>query len=79
MKSWTYSLFFSGCFCIEGYFKDEFGNCVPLIDCPDNTSTTPKPMICDQNEEYSDCGSRCGQTCIESQKVKVCPKKRSCG
>ncbi len=54
------------------------GVCVPYIDCPDNRPPPEKPLTCDENEEYNKCGNRCGQSCEEVGKNKVCPKSNKC-
>ncbi len=53
-----------------------------LIECSavsrSTTKKPSKPMECDFNEFYSDCGTRCGQLCLDVAKKLVCPKRKFC-
>jgi len=55
-------------------FEIFFKECPPDVD----PTTTPKPLECERNEEYSDCGTRCGQMCSDIGKQIICPKKGLC-
>lgn len=50
----------TGCFCIEGTIRNEFGKCVPISEC-----------TCPANETYSSCGSACPGTCDVPQ-IQFC-------
>ncbi len=49
---------------------------------PSNSPTkkpkTSKPIKCEDNEEYNECGSRCGQSCLDQAQRKTCPMRMSC-
>ncbi len=55
--------------------RDESGNCVPLLDCPDISPPKAPPPLCDANENYTECGHRCGQACAGQISGKVCPDR----
>lgn len=46
-----------GCFCKEGFVRDAEGNCVEKSTCA---------ITCGENEEYSSCGSACGDLTCEN-------------
>ncbi|XP_054162915.1 zonadhesin-like [Oppia nitens] len=66
----------SGCFCTNGFFRDDEGNCVPMLDCPNISPVKRPPPTCDANEQYRECGQRCGQSCDDN--LDKCPKKQAC-
>ncbi|GBP26747.1 Mucin-19 [Eumeta japonica] len=47
----------SGCYCKEGYARDEIGFCVKLEDCP------AEPNCLLENEVFLSCGTSCPDTC----------------
>ena len=67
----------SGCFCLDGFYRNEIGECVPESQCP-SPPTDPKTKECGENERYTDCGSQCGQSCEDAGKPMLCTRKRMC-
>lgn len=73
-----------GCFCREGFIRDEeTKKCIPKEDCPGielNECYFWKPYwskitlegICDENEQYSTCGTACPKTCQSLKEPQVC-------
>jgi hypothetical protein len=56
------------------------GDCIPESQCPD-FGPPDRPILlpeCTENEEYSDCGTRCGQGCDELGRRVICPRRRMC-
>ena len=51
-----------GCFCAEGFVRDNSGSCVSASECP----------ICPENEKYTQCGAACVGTC-SNQNPFICP------
>ena len=45
----------AGCFCDEGYVRNDSGKCVKPDECPCHE--------CGDNEHYTDCGTACPDTC----------------
>ncbi|KAL0840528.1 hypothetical protein ABMA28_015747 [Loxostege sticticalis] len=56
-----------GCRCIDGYARDQNGNCIPRDQCP------PKPT-CGPNEEYDPCPDCSPQTCEMMNQTYHCPR-----
>ncbi|CAF0977644.1 unnamed protein product [Rotaria sp. Silwood1] len=51
-------LYRSGCFCKQGYYRADHGQCVAPVQC------------CRKNEKYQTCGSACVETC--KQRPQIC-------
>ncbi|XP_035227821.1 zonadhesin-like, partial [Stegodyphus dumicola] len=58
-----------GCDCIDGFFRDESGRCIPEALCS-------LPIQCKKGEEYQICGSPCERTCANYRFHIgiICPK-----
>lgn len=54
-----------GCFCDDGYARDDDGSCKPIVDCP--------LLRCPTNERYSQCDANgCQATCRNPKLPMVC-------
>ncbi|GFV25848.1 zonadhesin [Trichonephila clavipes] len=54
-----------GCFCRDGFVRDPNGKCVQPNLCP---------VVCQENEEYKECGSVCQRTCDNlGVQITSCP------
>ncbi|GFR05007.1 hypothetical protein TNCT_498982 [Trichonephila clavata] len=66
----------AGCFCKDGLVRDDQGECVKPEECPPSTQEPQGPggsmETCDENEEYTDCGSACPPTCSNQGKNQAC-------
>lgn len=70
----------TGCFCKQGYLKNENGQCVRPHECdaqihhkiPLQIPSTSQ--TCPANEEFLACGSACVPTCANPQPSPVCTK-----
>ncbi|XP_054161710.1 zonadhesin-like [Oppia nitens] len=59
-----------GCYCAEGYYRSDSGQCVTEAECP--LSVVQKPnKKCSSNEIYTDCGNFCDQLCTVLNKDKL--------
>lgn len=63
----------SGCFCIQGLYRDHDGHCVHP---PAPTTIPPPPPRCSASEEYQECGSRCLESCATIDNPSICPQER---
>lgn len=55
-----------GCFCIDGYVKNDKGICIPIAECQ---------MSCPAHEHYSRCGAGCETTCAHPDPTRlICNK-----
>uniref|UniRef100_A0A2A4JJI9 TIL domain-containing protein n=1 Tax=Heliothis virescens TaxID=7102 RepID=A0A2A4JJI9_HELVI len=65
------------CYCLDGYARDQSGNCIPVEKCHNHDSIKPKedtrvrrhslthPSCTDENEVYTDCKKNCPpDTCL---------------
>lgn len=48
-----------GCYCNEGYARNENGACIPVFQCPE--------YECPYGEEFNECGSLCPPNCIHPE------------
>ncbi|XP_063962432.1 zonadhesin-like isoform X2 [Lytechinus pictus] len=53
-----------GCFCDDGFLRDENGRCVLESECPSTN--------CGENESYTSCGSACPKTCENKEEEQFC-------
>ena len=58
-----------GCFCQDGYVRDDNGDCILREDCP----TTSSPTCDGENFEYTLCGSYCPPSCDNLFDFIICP------
>ncbi|GFT53006.1 hypothetical protein NPIL_616831 [Nephila pilipes] len=56
-----------GCFCVDGFVRNDQGECVAPSQCPNET--------CGKDEEYKACGSACPPTCKDLGKNVVCTQQ----
>jgi hypothetical protein len=71
-----------GCFCKEGYLKNEKGECVRPQECDGQTHHKLNMQIpsvgsfptCPDNEEFQACGSACAPDCANPNPSPVCTK-----
>ncbi|XP_067133096.1 tenascin-like [Centruroides vittatus] len=61
-----------GCFCKNGYARDDNWNCIPVEKCPKKIG--PGYNCSQPNEYYNSCGSACPPTCENYGKNLNCPK-----
>ncbi|XP_077290871.1 zonadhesin-like [Arctopsyche grandis] len=52
-----------GCICKKGYARDSRGHCIPIKNC------IPK---CGKNEQYTECGTACPDTCDDWRTPTAC-------
>nr|XP_054765345.1 zonadhesin-like [Lytechinus pictus] len=56
-----------GCFCDDGFLRDENGLCVLESECPSTTG-------CGANEVFDNCGTACPKTCDNRNELIPCTK-----
>lgn len=64
-----------GCYCKEGYLRDEKNQCIPATRClPGNSmeKISNEPPRCPKDEEYNTCGVQLD--CLASCKIPLTPK-----
>ncbi|XP_060801129.1 zonadhesin [Amyelois transitella] len=71
------------CYCDDGFARDADKNCVPVEDCPKESSRIkreiPTEPKCGQNEEYQSCKKTCPpETCISLVARFKCNSKEPC-
>lgn len=57
-----------GCFCRNGFVRDEFKNCVSIDSCPKKLIKVKSENFsdsCNEDEQYLECGSPCQPTCVD--------------
>ncbi|XP_055930162.1 zonadhesin-like [Argiope bruennichi] len=54
-----------GCFCKPGYIRNREGKCILPVLCP---------IVCEENEEFKECGTACPATCTNPNQPRDCPK-----
>lgn len=69
-----------GCFCNEGYLKNEKGECVRPQECDGQTHHKIAMQIpsafpsCPEHEEFQACGSACAPNCANPHPSPMCTK-----